>query len=55
MIVSLVAGSAITVEEWHNEVPAIIQTFYNGIYVLTNQMVNSKGPIPKRTYLVVLA
>lgn len=33
----------------------IIQTFYNGIYVLTNQMVNSKGPIPKRTYLVVLA
>ncbi|HLP51149.1 MAG TPA: glycoside hydrolase family 3 C-terminal domain-containing protein [Chitinophagales bacterium] len=31
VIVSLVAGSAITVEEWHNEVPAIIQTFYNGM------------------------
>jgi beta-glucosidase len=29
--VCLVAGSAITVEEWHNEVPAILQTFYNGM------------------------
>ena len=29
--VSLVAGSAITVEEWHEEVPAILQTFYNGM------------------------
>lgn len=28
--VSLVAGSAVTVEEWHEDVPAIIQTFYNG-------------------------
>ncbi len=31
VVVSLVAGSAITVEEWHEEVPAIIQTFYNGM------------------------
>ena len=30
VVVSLVAGSAVTVEEWHEEVPAIIQTFYNG-------------------------
>jgi len=29
--VVLVAGSAITVEEWHQEVPAILQTFYNGM------------------------
>ena len=31
IVVSLVAGSAVTVEEWHNEVPAIIETFYNGM------------------------
>ncbi|HRK28878.1 MAG TPA: glycoside hydrolase family 3 C-terminal domain-containing protein [Chitinophagales bacterium] len=30
-IVSLVAGSAITVEEWHEQTPAILQTFYNGV------------------------
>jgi beta-glucosidase len=30
VVVSLVAGSAVTVEEWHEEVSAIIQTFYNG-------------------------
>jgi beta-glucosidase len=30
VVVSLVAGSAVTVEEWHEEVPSIIQTFYNG-------------------------
>jgi beta-glucosidase len=30
VIVSLIAGSAVTVEEWHQEVPAIIETFYNG-------------------------
>jgi len=29
--VVLVAGSAITVEEWHTEVPAIMETFYNGM------------------------
>jgi beta-glucosidase len=29
--VILVAGSAITVEEWHTEVPAILETFYNGM------------------------
>lgn len=31
VVVSLIAGSAVTVEEWHNEVPAIIETFYNGM------------------------
>lgn len=31
IVVSLVAGSAVTVEEWHEEVPAIIETFYNGM------------------------
>ncbi|MCX6200032.1 MAG: glycoside hydrolase family 3 C-terminal domain-containing protein [Bacteroidetes bacterium] len=31
IVVGLVAGSAVTVEEWHNEVPAIIETFYNGM------------------------
>ena len=31
VIVSLVAGSAVTVEEWYTEVPAIIETFYNGM------------------------
>ncbi|MES2621367.1 MAG: glycoside hydrolase family 3 protein, partial [Bacteroidota bacterium] len=31
VVVSLVAGSAVTVEEWHEEVPAIIETFYNGM------------------------
>ncbi len=31
VIVSLVAGAAITVEEWQENVPAIIQTFYNGM------------------------
>ncbi|MDB5228549.1 MAG: glycosyl hydrolase [Bacteroidota bacterium] len=31
IVVSLVAGSAITVEEWYEEVPAIIETFYNGM------------------------
>ncbi len=31
IVVSLVAGSAVTVEEWYNEVPAIIETFYNGM------------------------
>jgi beta-glucosidase len=31
VVVSLVAGSAVTVEEWHTEVPAIIETFYNGM------------------------
>lgn len=29
--VCLVAGSAITVEEWYSRVPAILQTFYNGM------------------------
>ncbi|MBP6730639.1 MAG: glycoside hydrolase family 3 C-terminal domain-containing protein [Chitinophagales bacterium] len=29
--VSLVAGSVVTVEEWHNKVPAIIETFYSGM------------------------
>ncbi len=29
--VVLVAGSAVTVEEWHTEVPAILETFYNGM------------------------
>ncbi len=31
VIVCLVAGSAVTVEEWHQEVPAILETFYNGM------------------------
>lgn len=31
VVVSLVAGSAVTVEEWHTEVPAILETFYNGM------------------------
>lgn len=31
VVVSLVAGSAVTVEEWHEEVPSIIETFYNGM------------------------
>lgn len=31
IVVSLVAGSAVTVEEWQQEVPAIIETFYNGM------------------------
>jgi beta-glucosidase len=31
IVVSLVAGSAVTVEEWHSEVPAILETFYNGM------------------------
>jgi beta-glucosidase len=31
VVVTLVAGSAVTVEEWHNEVPAILETFYNGM------------------------
>ncbi|MFN8322181.1 MAG: glycoside hydrolase family 3 C-terminal domain-containing protein [Chitinophagales bacterium] len=31
VVVSLVAGSAVTVEEWHSKVPAIIETFYNGM------------------------
>lgn len=31
VIVVLVAGSAIMVEEWHDEVAAILQTFYNGL------------------------
>lgn len=31
VVVSLVAGSAVTVEEWHERVPAILQTFYNGM------------------------
>lgn len=31
VVVSLVAGAAITVEEWQSEVPAILQTFYNGM------------------------
>ncbi len=31
VVVSLVAGSAVTVEEWHNEVPVILETFYNGM------------------------
>jgi beta-glucosidase len=30
IVVCLVAGSAVTVEEWHKEVPAILETFYNG-------------------------
>lgn len=30
-IVSLVAGSAVTVEEWQAQVPAILETFYNGM------------------------
>ena len=31
VVVCLVAGSAVTVEEWHREVPAILETFYNGM------------------------
>jgi beta-glucosidase len=31
VVITLVAGSAVTVEEWHNEVPAILETFYNGM------------------------
>ncbi len=31
IVVSLVAGSAVTVEEWREEVSAIIETFYNGM------------------------
>jgi beta-glucosidase len=31
VIVVLVAGAAITVEEWHESVPSILQTFYNGM------------------------
>jgi len=31
VIVVLVAGAAITVEEWQGAVPAILQTFYNGM------------------------
>lgn len=31
IVVSLIAGSAVTVEEWHEEVPAILETFYNGM------------------------
>lgn len=31
LIVVLVAGGAITVEDWHNDVKAILQTFYNGM------------------------
>jgi beta-glucosidase len=30
VVVSLVAGSAVTVEEWHTEVSGILETFYNG-------------------------
>lgn len=31
VVVSLVAGSAVTVEEWHPEVSGILETFYNGL------------------------
>jgi beta-glucosidase len=31
VIVVLVAGAAITVEEWYESVPAVLQTFYNGM------------------------
>lgn len=31
IVVSLVAGSAVTVEEWQEEVSAILETFYNGM------------------------
>lgn len=31
VVVCLVAGSAVTVEEWQNDVPCILQTFYNGM------------------------
>lgn len=31
VIVVLVAGSALMVEEWHTDVAAILQTFYNGV------------------------
>jgi len=31
VIVVMVAGSALMVEEWHGEVEAILQTFYNGV------------------------
>lgn len=31
VVVNLVAGSAITVEEWYGKTPAILQTFYNGM------------------------
>ncbi len=31
IVVSLAAGSAVTVEDWHHEVPAILQSFYNGM------------------------
>lgn len=52
VVVSLVAGSAITVEEWHNEVPAIIQNFYNGMeggHALARLLfgdVNPSGKLP---------
>ncbi len=31
VVVGLVAGSVLTVEEWQEEVPAILETFYNGM------------------------
>jgi beta-glucosidase len=31
LVVCLTGGSAITVETWHESVPAILQTFYNGM------------------------
>ena len=31
IVVSLVAGGPIMVEDWYNNVPAILQTFYNGM------------------------
>lgn len=31
VVVCIQAGSAVTVEEWHQEVPAIMETFYNGM------------------------
>jgi beta-glucosidase len=52
VIVCLVAGSAVTVEEWHNEVPAVLETFYNGMEggtALANILfgdVNPSGKLP---------
>ncbi len=52
VIVCLTAGSAVTVEEWHSEVPAILETFYNGMEggnALANILfgaVNPSGKLP---------
>ncbi len=58
VIVSLVAGSAITVEEWHNEVPAIMQTFYNGMeggHALARLLFGEVNPSGKLPFTVPVA